>query len=79
MYYGLWAGVFAIVFTWSVINPADYEIWFLETFPAMVAVALMALTRKRFPLTPLLYVLILAHCIVLLVRLDPRYLRTLTE
>ncbi|MGD8999634.1 MAG: DUF2238 domain-containing protein [Granulosicoccaceae bacterium] len=67
MYYWLWAGVFVVVFTWSAINPADYEIWFLEVFPAMIGVVLMALTRQRFPLTPLLYALILGHCIVLLV------------
>lgn len=65
--YWLWAAIFAAVFTWSVINPTDYEVWFLEVFPAIVAVILLALTRRNFPLTPLVYVLLLLHCIVLMV------------
>ena len=35
--------------------------------PALVAVPLLFFTRKRFPLTPLVYVLVLAHCCVLFV------------
>lgn len=63
----IWILVFSIVFIWSVINPKDYTTWFLEAFPAMVAVIIMALTMESFRLTPLLYVLILLHCIILLV------------
>jgi putative membrane protein len=35
--------------------------------PALVALALLAATRRRFPLTPLSYLLILAHALVLMV------------
>ena len=48
-------------------SPKDNLTWFLESFPAMVAVVVMAATYNSFRLTPLLYVLILLHCIILLV------------
>ncbi len=66
-YKTLWIIVFSVVFVWSVINPKDNLTWFLESFPAIVAVLIMAFTYKSFRLTPLLYVLILLHCIILLV------------
>lgn len=63
----LWIVIFSSVLIWSVIHPADYTTWALEAFPAIVAVILMAITYTRFRLTSLLYVLILAHAIVLMV------------
>ncbi len=53
--------------TWSAIEPKDRLTWFLEVSPALIGAALLAATRRAFPLTPLLYALILAHCIVLMV------------
>ncbi|MEQ8208105.1 MAG: DUF2238 domain-containing protein [Woeseia sp.] len=35
--------------------------------PAVIGAAVLLLTRKRFPLTPLTYVLILVHCVILIV------------
>ncbi|MDX1517093.1 MAG: DUF2238 domain-containing protein [Woeseiaceae bacterium] len=64
---GVWALVFAVVAVWSGINPKDVLTWFLEALPALLAAAILAGTRRRFPLTPLTYVLILLHCIILLV------------
>ena len=63
----LWIATFSLVFIWSAINPKDYFIWILEVFPAIIAVILLAITWKRFPFTPLAYVLILTHCIILMV------------
>lgn len=62
-----WVATLAAVFTWSVIGPKDYLTWFLEVSPVIIGVILLALTRRRFPLTPLLYCLILVHAIVLMV------------
>jgi putative membrane protein len=56
-----------VVLIWSGINPKDQFTWFLEVLPAMIGGLLLFFTRKTFPLTPLLYVLILMHCIVLMV------------
>ena len=35
--------------------------------PAIVAVVVLALTRTRFPLSSLAYILILFHCLILMV------------
>src|SRR5210317_442829 len=63
----LWLLVFAAVLVWSAINPADYFIWFLEVLPAIIGLLVLLATRKSFPLTPLVYILILVHCIILMV------------
>jgi putative membrane protein len=63
----LWIVIFSSVLVWSVIHPADYVTWGLEAFPAIIALVLMAITFNRFRLTSLLYILILAHSIVLMV------------
>ncbi|WP_374508972.1 DUF2238 domain-containing protein [Niveibacterium sp.] len=56
-----------LAFLASAINPHDYPTWVLETLPAMIALPLLWATRKRFPLTTLLYVLIALHALVLIV------------
>ncbi|MEW9797313.1 DUF2238 domain-containing protein [Alteromonas sp. CYL-A6] len=63
----LWLGIFTAVFIWSGVNPRDYFTWFLEVLPAVAGLALLAATYRTFRLTPLLYVFILLHCIVLMV------------
>lgn len=63
----LWLLVFSIVFVWSAIDPTDRPTWVLEVFPALAALVILVLTRSTFPLTPLLYILILVHCIILMV------------
>ena len=63
----LWAIVFALALIWSVVNPKDYATWWLEVLPALLGACVLLLTLKRFPLTRLVYVLILAHCLILIV------------
>ena len=63
----IWLFIFFAVFIWSAINPKDYFTWFLEVFPAMIALIVLAFTYKKFKLTPLVYSLILIHCIILMV------------
>jgi putative membrane protein len=62
-----WITIFMAVLVWSGINPRDTITWALEVAPAVAGFAVLAITRRSFPLTPLLYVLILLHCIVLMV------------
>jgi len=57
--------VFAAVLLWSAIRPHDYFTWILEVFPALIGVAILITTRRAFPLTPLLYVLLCLHAIIL--------------
>ena len=56
-----------IALTVSAIKPHDYLTWLLEVFPFFIALALLVATRRRFPLTPLLYRLILLHSLILFV------------
>jgi putative membrane protein len=51
----------------SGIGPADRVTWVLEVFPVLVGVPLLVSTRRRLPLTPLLYRLLAAHAVVLMV------------
>lgn len=62
-----WAAVFAAALAWSAVRPKDYPTWVLEVLPAVVAAAILVFTRQRFPLTTIVYVLILLHCLVLIV------------
>ncbi|WP_345990197.1 DUF2238 domain-containing protein [Sulfurimonas sp. HSL1-2] len=63
----VWIAVFAAVLLWSGIAPKDRLTWGLEVAPAVIGAVVLAATYRRFPLTPLLYWLILVHCIILMV------------
>jgi len=62
-----WAAIFLAVFIWSGIAPKDRYTWFLEVAPAVIGAVVLLLSYRSFRLTPLLYILILAHCIILMV------------
>jgi putative membrane protein len=55
------------VLAWSAIRPHDYFTWFMEVAPIFIGVPILVATRRRFPLTPLLYRLIFVHAFVLMV------------
>lgn len=59
--------VVAAVFVWSYIGCHDRFTWFLEIFPILLALPVLAYTYRRFPLTDLLYVLIAVHAVILMV------------
>ena len=63
----VWIAVFAAVLLWSGIAPKDRLTWVLEVAPALIGFLVLAATYRRFPLTPLLYWLILVHSIILMV------------
>ena len=52
---------------WSVINPAGYDIWFLEVFPALMGISILLWTYKRFEFTTLVYVFVAIHSIILII------------
>ncbi len=62
----LWTGV-AVVLVWSGWFPKDRLTWVLEVFPVVVAVPILLATRRRFPLTTLVYCLIAVHATILMV------------
>ena len=55
------------VFAWSMIRPHDWFTWGLEVFPAVIGLVLLFATYKRFPLTPLLIVLLFIHAVILII------------
>jgi putative membrane protein len=63
----IWLAVFFSVLIWSAFDPKDYPTWWLETAPALIALVMLIATRRRFPLTPLAYFLILIHSIILMI------------
>jgi putative membrane protein len=59
--------LFFAALVWSAVRPHDYFTWIMEVFPAIVGIALIAATHRRFPLTPLLLTLLTLHAIILMV------------
>lgn len=51
----------------SGIEPYDRATWLLEVAPVIIGVAVLALTRGRFPLTLLLYRLLFIHALILII------------
>ncbi len=55
-----------ILLTYSGLTPFDRTTWLLETFPIMMALPVLLITYRRFPLTSLLYLLIFCHAMILM-------------
>src|SRR3569833_1108909 len=51
----------------SAISPQDYFTWILEVFPAIIGLAILLITFRRFRFTYLTYCFILVHCWILFV------------
>jgi putative membrane protein len=63
----LWAAAAGLVLLWSGIAPHDRVTWWLEVAPVLLGAPLLLATARRFPLTPLLYGLLLLHAVILMV------------
>ena len=50
----------------SGIRPYDRLTWVMEVLPVLIAIPLLVATYRRFPLTPLVYRLILLHALILM-------------
>ena len=61
-----WAVVYLAALVCSAIAPKDFYTWLLEVLPALIAAGVLVATRRRFPLTPLVYGLILLHSLILM-------------
>lgn len=53
------------VLAWSGVGPKDRGTWLMEVAPVLLALPVLVATRRRFPLTPLLYALAALHAAVL--------------
>ncbi|GGB99308.1 membrane protein [Oxalicibacterium flavum] len=56
----------AVALVVSFIDPYDRLTWLMEVMPVLIAVPVLALTYRRFPLTGLLYFLIFLHALILI-------------
>ena len=61
------AVVLVLLLGLSGLRPYDRLTWVLEVFPIIVALPILFLTYRRFPLTTLLYALIFVHAVILMV------------
>ena len=55
------------VFIWSGVGPYDRATWVLEVAPGALGLAVLAVTRRSFPLTRLVYLVIAVHIVILCV------------
>ncbi|MDP1538317.1 MAG: DUF2238 domain-containing protein [Burkholderiales bacterium] len=58
--------IWALALIASGITPYDRLTWFMEVLPVLIAVPILVATRGRLPLTPLVYVLIAIHGLILI-------------
>jgi putative membrane protein len=59
--------VVGAVLALSGIGPHDRFTWLLEVAPVLIGAPILVATRRRFPLTPLLYRLLALHAVILIV------------
>ncbi|WP_342447872.1 DUF2238 domain-containing protein [Methylotenera oryzisoli] len=55
------------MFVWSAIDPVDRLTWALEVAPVVIVLPILVVTYRYFVFTPLVYVLILIHALILMV------------
>ncbi len=55
-----------VLLMYSALHSYDRVTWFMEVLPVMLMLPLLWFTYRRFPLTSLLYVVILIHSVVLI-------------
>ena len=55
-----------VALLYSGLAPFDRTTWWLEVLPVFIALPLLLLSHRSFPLTSLLYLLITLHCLVLI-------------
>jgi putative membrane protein len=60
-------GLVLVVLVWSGIAPHDRFTWLLEVAPVLIGLPIVLATHRRFPLTPLLSVLLAMHAVILMV------------
>ncbi|MBL8390177.1 MAG: DUF2238 domain-containing protein [Hydrogenophaga sp.] len=62
----LWSAALIALLGLSAWHPLELDTWAMEVAPVFVALPLLWLSGRRFPLTPLLYGLIFVHALILM-------------
>jgi putative membrane protein len=63
----LWLLPTLLVLAWSGYQPKDTFTWFLEVAPVLIALPLLLLSGRNFPLTTLAYGLLTLHGVILMI------------
>ncbi len=63
----IWLVLTVLVLIWSGIGPKDRFTWFLEVAPVLIALPILILSRRAFPLTSLAYGLLALHGVILMI------------
>ena len=63
--YASFLAVVSIAFAWSAIHPRDYAVWLFELSLGLAGVAFLVVTRRRFRVSGLAYVLAAVHFVIL--------------
>lgn len=63
----IYIAIFFLGLLWSGINPRDQFTWFLEVIPALIVLAILAATFKKFRFSNFSYFLILLHSLILMI------------
>lgn len=73
-----WSLILVVLFAsaLSAIGPADRLTWMLEITPVAIGLPLVLVTRRNFPLTPLLYRLLVIHALILILGAHYTYANT---
>jgi len=66
-FYIVLLSILSAVFVWSAIDPVDRLTWALEVAPVVIVLPILVVTYRYFVFTPLVYVLILIHALILLI------------
>ncbi len=60
------AGVLLAVFAWTFFTTPEGKLnWLLEVGPGLVGLVVLAVTWRRFPMTPMIYVFVFVHILIL--------------
>lgn len=59
--------ILLLILIYTGVMTKDSATWLMEVTPVIIIVPLLLLTQRRYPLTPLLYILIFSHAIILIV------------
>ncbi len=63
---GIGSVILIVALVMSGLQPYDRATWIMEVLPVIIALPILWLTFRRFPLTTLLYVAIVLHALVLI-------------
>lgn len=66
LYPGTLLCLVSIYLLYTAVNPYDRLTWLMEVLPVLIAIPVLVLSRRKYPLSNLLYLMIFIHCLILI-------------